>query len=205
MEKRLGICVLLALLLLVPCLAEARGGGGIEYLTNPGTDILGSVGLPDGSLLVLPTGTVEAVSGFGYGVTRGGWKIGGFGTFFATEPMAVSVPYLGTVTRAIGGFGGVISGGQGRLGPLLFALNLRLGAGGMGVAYTWAPVGMDPMPVGAGTFALFGSLDAELGLIMVPAMAVSVYAGVSGLVTLGYAIVPVAVPTMGVRITWGRF
>ena len=198
-----GFCVVL---LLAPCLAFAGGGGGIEYVTNPGPDILGSL-LPAGSpLLRMPTGTVQAVSGFGYGVTYDGWKIGGFGTFFTTgAPLSLDVPTLGTVTRVIGGFGGIISGGQGRLGPLLFSVNLRLGAGGMGVGYLWYPAGMSPIPVGPGTFALFGSVDAEVGLITFPAMAISAYAGVNGILALGYAIVPVAVPTMGVRITWGSF
>ena len=205
MRKHLALGVCCAVLLAMPCAAFARGGGGIEYMTNPGSDLLGSLAPVGSSLLVLPTGTVQSVSGFGYGVTRGGWKIGGFGTFFSTEPMSVPVPALGTVTRAIGGFGGIISGGQGRLGPFLFSLNMRLGAGGMGVFYDWSPNGMSPLHSGGGTFGLFGSLDAEAGLIVFPAMAISAYAGVEGLLALGYAIVPVATPTMGIRITWGSF
>jgi hypothetical protein len=162
--------------------------------------------LPDGTLMPLPTGSTVGLTGFGYGVTRGGWKIGGFGTFFYTGALSVPLPALGgTLTGAVGGFGGVISGGQGRLGPLVYALNMRLGAGGMGISYLWTAAVPSPVPVTGGTFALFGSLDAELGLIVVPAMLVSAYAGVQALVTLPIVVIPLAVPTVGIRVTWGRF
>ena len=195
--------ILLAGLLLVPVLAQAAGGGGVEYMTSIGPDVTSSFGLPS-SLVSFPTGAAAAVTGFGYGVTRGGWKIGGFGTFFSTEPLAVPLAPLGTLTGAIGGFGGIISGGQGRVGPFVLSLNMRLGAGGMGVSYLWA-TGAGEVPVVGGTFALFGSLDAELGVIVFPAMLVSAYAGVQALVSLPLAVVPLAVPTAGIRVTWGRF
>ncbi len=57
-----------------------------------------------------------------------------------------------------------------------------------------------------GTFALFGSVDAELGFIVVPAMLVSVYAGIDAVAPISpFFVALLAVPTFGARITWGRF
>ena len=203
--KNRGRALVLAALLCVPGLAFAGGGGGIEYITNIGPDVLALPGLPRYFLDSPTTGTVIGASGFGYGITRGGWKIGGFGTFFAAGPFDFEVPYASMVYHgATGAFGGVLSGGFGRVGPFALSLELRLGAGGFVVSGTSTWDG-DPMPSLGGSFAAFGSLDAELGLVVVPAMMLSVYAGVSGFVSLPYLVIPAAAPTMGVRITWGRF
>jgi hypothetical protein len=205
MKNRSITAILLAGFLLVPVLAQAAGGGGVEYMTSVGPDVTTSLGLPS-SFVSLPTGAAVGLTGFGYGVTRGGWKIGGFGTFFYTNALSLPVAALdGTLTGAIGGFGGIISGGQGRVGPFVLSLNLRLGAGGMGVSYLWETGAPRAITVGGGTFALFGSVDAELGVIIFPAMLVSAYAGVQALVSLPVVVVPLAVPTVGIRVTWGRF
>jgi hypothetical protein len=198
-------CIALSVLLLLPLVAYAGGGGGIEYLTNPGPEIMNALNLPSGSLASLPTGTVNSVSLFGYGITRGGWKIGGFGSFFYTLPIDMTIPEFGyKVTGAAGGFGDIISGGYQRIGPLTLALNLRLGAGGMGIRYVWTDQGQNPFPSSVGTFILHGAVDGELGIILVPAMMVSVFAGVDAIVAMP-AFVPVPVPDIGVRVTWGKF
>jgi hypothetical protein len=199
------LALVLAALLCVPSLAFAGGGGGLEYMTNTGPDVLSFSGVPSWFLASPSTGTVNGVSGFGYGVTRGGFKIGGFGTFFAAGPFDFPVPWASTVyTNAIGGFGGIITGGYGRLGPFALSLNLRLGSGGFWVSGTSSSHG-SPMPSWSGSGAAFGALDLEAGVVVVPAMMVSVYAGVSGFVSFPYMIIPAAAPTMGVRMTWGRF
>lgn len=196
--------VLLVAFAMLPGLVYASGGGGIEYLTNVGPDLLPSLALPGG--VSLPTGSVIGFSGFGYGVTRGGWKIGGFGLFLYTDNVSVPVPSLSSsVNGAVAGFGGVISGGQARLGPFRLSLNLRLGAGVIGVRLPYEH--MSPMMMDAGTACLFGSIDGEVGLLFVPAMLVSVYGGLGSIAPIipFYGPVPIASFIAGVRITWGSF
>lgn len=201
---RLRFTVFIVALLAAPCVAQARGGGGVEYFTNAGPDLLGA-GVSSGLLLPFGTETVQGLSGFGYGITRGGWKIGGFGTFFFTLPVSVPIAALGgTLQGAMGGFGGIISGGHARWGPGTFALNMRLGVGGIGVQYEWLSSGA-ARTITDGSVVLYAAAEAEIGLVVVPAMMISVHGGMDALVTLSYVVVPVAVPTMGVRITWGRF
>ncbi len=174
----------------MPCLSYATGGGGIEYMANIGPDLL-PLQLP-GSIS-LQSGSVAAFSGFGYGVTRGGWKIGGFGLFFYANDISAYIPDVGTVTDAMAWYGGLISGGQARLGPLRLSLNLRLGAG---MAFA------DFLP----TASFYGSVDGEIGLLFVPAMLVSAYAGVGAIASVvGLDLVPAASVIAGVRITWGSF
>ncbi len=202
MKNTLLVGTLLLSLLAVPPTVGARGGGGVEYFTDLGADLLG--GVHPGLLAPFPTAAIQGLSCFGYGITRGGWKIGGFGTFFFTLPVSVPIAVLeGTVTGAMGGFGGIISGGHGRWGPCVLAVNTRLGVGGIGVSYVWPSEG--GRSITDGTMVIYGGADLELGLVAVPAMMVSVHGGVDALVTLPYAVVPVAVPTVGVRLTWGRF
>lgn len=204
MKKTLVSFVLL-FTVLTPSLTFARGGGGVEYFTNMGSDLLGSVRLPDALVTDYISGSFMGMSAYGYGITRGGWKIGGFGTFFYSAPISLVMDaYDITVNQVAGGIGGVISGGHGRLGPFTFALNTRLGAGGVGFESTWDD---DPYAWSywSGAFALYGAADVEVGLVFVPAMMVSAYAGVQALVTVAYAVVPIIVPTMGVRVTWGKF
>ena len=154
--------LLVALALLLPCLAFAGGGGGIEYLSNVGPDLLPGIALPGVSL---QSGSVAGLSGFGYGVTRGGWKIGGFGTFLYSDGISVPVPSLHTsAAGAVAGFGGVLSGGQAKLGPFRLSLNLRLGGGGIGVRFPYPRTDM-PMMMDAGTACLVASVDGEVGLL----------------------------------------
>jgi hypothetical protein len=200
--KKIGI--LLSALLLLPAFAFAKGGGGFGYLTNAGSDFLDSLAIPGDAFTVMPTGAANAFSIFGYGITRSGWKIGGSGSFFYAMPIDVSVASLsGPVTGVIGGFGDVISGGYARLGPLGLSLNFRFGAGGMAVRHLWTSSSDAPVSVSFGTFIAHGAVDGEIGIILVPAMMVSVYAGLD--VLLIPQTLPVPVPTMGVRIAWGSF
>jgi hypothetical protein len=207
MRKSLFCAMFLAAIAFTTSLAEARGGGGLEYLTNFGSDVFGQMPGAGGRLLDMPTGTVSAVSGFGYGVLRGGYKIGGFGIFFYTDDISQTIPdFGGPLTHAAGGLGGLISGGYTRWGPLAFSLDLRIGAGGMGVNYLWTQAGYDPVASSAAVFVLYGALKAEVGIVFVPAMMVSAFAGLDALVPVGsMGPIPVLVPTAGVRVTWGSF
>ncbi len=197
--------------LVLPASLFAGGGGGVEFMTNLGTETLPSLTLPAGKWLDVPTGSVVGVSGFGYGITRGGGKIGGFGMAIFAPGVSLSIPedYM-TIHTAGGGIGGLISGGAARIGPFDLSVNLRLGIGGIGVGYLWSDPNLryGPREVSAGTIAFYGSADVELGLIYVPAMMISVYAGASALavpfpIFNGSPIVPSI--TGGLRITWGSF
>jgi hypothetical protein len=196
MRNGLIVSALVAASLLVPLAAETKGAGGVEYFSSLDSDIQGVIPLPDGSSMDFPRGLVAGLSGFGFRFTPDGWKTGGFGTLF------VAAPTKDTTLGAAGGFGGIIVGSYRQLGPFTFALNTRLGAGAIVATFVW-PAAFDPMPVLTGTFALFGSIDAEAGLALAPTMMVSVYAGMNALVTFPWVIAPVAVPTMGIRITFG--
>lgn len=177
MRKSPFFAVILAAFVLTPSLVEARGGGGLEYLTNIGSDAIPQLQSTGGRLLDLPTGTISAISGFGYGVLPGGWKIGGFGIFFYSGELSLTIPNLGgPLTRAVGGAGGLISGGYARWGPFGFSLDIRIGAGGMGVSYLGAYSSeFGPMEATDGVFVLYGALKGEIGTIMVPAMMVSLF------------------------------
>ena len=205
MKPALKIVLVLVAIAVAPVASFANGGGGVEYFTNAGSDLLESA-LFHGNVIDMPTGSVTALSAYGFGLTRGGWKIGGFATGFFTQDFALAIPEGGMiVNRAAGGFGGVISGGEGRFGPIGFAVNTRLGAGGLAVMGSWTN-GPQPSPMMAGVFSLFGSVDAELGIIVVPAMFVSVYAGIDAVVPISpFVVALLAVPAFGARITWGRF
>ncbi len=120
MKPAIKIVLALFVFALVPAALFANGGGGVEYITNAGSDVLGTT-LFRGSIIDMPTSSVTALSAFGFGLTRGGWKIGGFGTGFFTQDFALPIPEAGMiVNRAASGFGGIISGGMGRFGPFAF-------------------------------------------------------------------------------------
>ena len=162
------------------------------------------------SRLVLdyPTGTVTALEAFGYGVTRGGWKIGGFATGFYATGLAVALPSDNLViSDAMGGFGGFISGGAGRFGPFAYSLNVRLGAGLMFAEGVWTmPVTYGSNSFNGGAFLICGGVDGEIGLLVVPAMLVSAYISAQAVMIPTYvSLVAAVVPTVGVRITWGSF
>lgn len=196
------------LLLLVSSIGvSARGGGGVEYVSNFGASALNRMGLPTGGLLDLPNGTIYGITGFGYGVDRDGWKVGGFGTALFTNEIWLELPKTDKiVTRMLGGIGGLISGGQGRLGPIILSGNCRIGCGGFAVSTENDPA-FGRLGITAGVVALYGSLDAEIGVEFFPAMMISLFAGVDAFMPLSYevALSLLPVPVAGLRITWGRF
>jgi hypothetical protein len=206
--KRLPVMVLVAACLASSPLLFAGGGGGIGLLTNAGSEMLGGAPWTNSIVLDYPTGTITALEAFGYGVTRNGWKIGGFGIGFYATSLSLSLPSDDlTITGAAGGFGGVISGGAGRLGSFAYSLNVRLGAGGMAVNCSWInPQYPSYASFVSGAFAIYGAIDAEVGLVLVPAMLVSGYASLEALaVPTPTTLMAAVVPTVGVRITWGSF
>ncbi len=203
MKKSTRTWLVLAVFLSLPALAYGGLGVGAEYSTNIGADLLPAP--PGSALQSLPSGSITQLSGFGYWINPGGWRIGGFLMVLIAGNIGLSVPYSGQpVTSANAGCIGVLSGGQGRLGPFRLSLNLRAGFGGATLGYTDQTTGMpDAVDVGF----LFAAADGEVGLLLVPAMLVSVYAGVEGIL---FAVSEnpassAAALVAGVRIAWGSF
>ncbi len=197
------------LLLLAPLAAGAipGGGGGIEYLANFETSALHRIGLPSGALIDLPSGTVYGITGFGYRVGRDGWKVGGFGTAIFANGIRLELPTTNVVlTGMVGGIGGFLTGGQGRLGPIVLSGNCRIGCSGLAVRTENDPA-FGRLGTTAGLVALYGSLDAEIGVQVFPAMMLSLFAGVNAFMPFSHdvAMTILPAPVAGMRITWGRF
>jgi hypothetical protein len=126
------------------------------------------------------------ISGFGYGRSEApfGQRIGGFG-------MAI----LSGDGTAAGGVGGMLLGQEFRAGPLVAALTLFYGVGGM--AYN-----------DSGYMVLFGEADFELGIALLWTQ-VTAYAGLQawGNLIPGFPLSSAVVytPVLGVRVAWGAF
>ena len=203
--KRPHLLLLLVFLSGAPSGAGAEGGGGFGILTNISPDLLGGVPWRSGIVLDDTTGTVTAAEIFGYGITSRGWKIGGFGIGYHTDALRLSVPAENLlITRSAGGFGGVISGGAGSFGVWAYSFNVRLGAGGLAVEGEWMTPSAGRFVTGE--FAAYGALELELGITIVPAMLVSGFIAVEALVIPAFStLIAAAIPTAGIRITWGAF
>jgi hypothetical protein len=132
------------------------------------------------------------IGGFGYGVSRRGERIGGFGlAFFSADPAVVFE----------GGVGGLINGRQFSIGPLTAA------------AVAWTGIGClktDVVGMAGSWITLFLEADAEVGWALTPWMQLTCYGGVQLLANfephhpfdenmLFYT------PVVGARIAWGSF
>ena len=125
------------------------------------------------------------ITGYGYAVTRSGTRIGGFGTAL-----------LSLDQRIAGGAGGMVTGHEWRGGPLVAALTLWGGAGGCGY-------------LGRGYLLVFGQVDFELGVKLLPWMQVVAYAGYQAwgnvLPGIPFSSAVLTTPVFGVRVGWGGF
>jgi hypothetical protein len=129
--------------------------------------------------------------GFGYGVTRDGRRIGGFGLAFYSE---------NDPGRLAGGVGGLITGQEIRLGNVTLAANLWTGIGGLGTRV----LGLEP-----GYLIGFAELNLEAGVAIFRWFQVSAYAGmqVMGNLTPGRPFTQAVYysPVLGLRTAWGSF
>lgn len=174
--RRMTIAALV-LGVVVACAASAYGGGG---------------GFSGASLPIPRFSNNNDVflfnGGYGYGVTSGGHRIGGFGVGVTAED-----------GRSAGGFGGVINGRQARLGSLTASLNTWLGVGGLRLSTG------DPRQF----FAYYAEVNGELGLAVLPFLQISGYLGMQAMGNLipGDPVVDNSVyhPVSGIRVTWGWF
>jgi hypothetical protein len=128
---------------------------------------------------------------YGYSVTRGGQRIGGFAIGIDPNDQAADVH---------GGFIGAITGQEMRTGAFSAALNIWTGLGGLSV---------NPVLRTGGGFALFGEADLELGVSFMKGFQVVVYGGMQGLADVATGRLDWSAiyytPVFGVRVAWGSF
>jgi hypothetical protein len=176
------IVVLISLALTLPLVsAFSAGAGGVTWSDQRRVE-----GFSNATL------SISEVGGFGYGVSSGGQRTGGFGyAMYSPE---------GTSSLA-GGVGGVILGQEGHAGPLTFAVNLWTGLGGVSAQFSGAQTGLA---------ILFGEANFELGIAVTPWMQLSAYLGMQGLADIsphsgiGTRLATYS-PVVGMRLSWGSF
>jgi hypothetical protein len=175
------IMTVVALAVLLPLASFARGAGGVTF----GTQVF-SLGAANPDLGLMSLG------GFGYGVSRWGQRIGGFGQAF------LGFPRPGSYTAC--GVGGLLAGQELRAGPVVVGLNLLLGAGGMGSSF---------FPPYGGYAIGFGEVTLDAGIALAPWMLVSAYGGMQAMTNLipgrPFSNVVIYSPVAGVRLSWGWF
>lgn len=131
---------------------------------------------------------LQYATGYGYGVSREGERIGGFGTGFYSDD-----------GKAAGGVGGIIIGHEWKGGPFTAALTF------------WGGIGAASRNVGiaAPSVILFGEADAELGIRLVRWMQLTMYVGMQGwgrpFHQVFYDTAGLYTPVYGFRIGWGAF
>jgi len=184
-DKRLLALILIAALL--PAAAFADGGGGFFYgLQTTEYPFLKGYEIRNNSLGLMYTG------GYGFGVS--GHEItGGFG---------VGLSDFEKETGIAGGYGGVIHGYRGLLGPVNVMLTSWTGIGGIHV--TDAATGESK-----GFLLVSEELDLEIGFPILPWFMPVVYAGYQVAGNL-YPEKPFQAfvsytPVVGVRFAWGKF
>jgi hypothetical protein len=127
---------------------------------------------------------------FGYGVSYGGQRIGGF---------AMAVHSDGVMPSLDGGFIGAITGQEIRMGPFMAAVNLWTGIGGL----------LGPgFPLDS-SLALVGELSLEIGIRIFPGTMLSGYVAMQA-VTNAPVSAPLFssvayTPVFGMRLAWGSF
>jgi hypothetical protein len=166
--------ITLALVVLPLAGAFARGAGGFTW----GQQYFDAE-LSNADLGASTTGV------FGYNVTWGGQRYGGFAMAMHADAFD-------------GGFVGAIAGQEFRMGPFMTAVTLWTGFGGTNVT---------PLYSLPGTFALFGELNFEAGFGFLPGVMFTGYAGMQVLAAVlpdqGIISNAIYTPVLGVRIAWG--
>ncbi len=162
-------------------LLYAGGAGGLTF----GIPLNGT-GLSNYDLQTMQLG------GYGYGVTSGGQRIGGFGLAFFGGGMSSR--------NLAGGVGGVLSGQEFHAGPLIVAVNLLAGIGGIGTS---------GLPTPGGYAVLFGEATLEAGVAVFPWMMLAAYGGMQVMTNFvpgrAFSDALYYTPVAGVRASWGSF
>lgn len=163
---------------LPPATAAAHGAGGLTW----GQEVL------DPTLSSADLGSTVA-GAYGYDVDYAGRRTGGFALAIRSDSASPAVE---------GGFVGGIAGQELRQHPLVMAVNLWAGVGGLS-----AGRGVPP----EGSFAVFGEVTAEIGFTAIPGVLVTGYAGMQAMsaVSSSETFFSRAMygPVVGVRVAWG--
>lgn len=126
---------------------------------------------------------------YGYGVDYAGRRAGAF---------ALAIHSTGDSPVVEGGFVGGIAGQELRRYPLLMAINLWAGLGGLSAG--------NGVPTG-GSFAMFGEITAEIGLTAIPGVVITGYGGLQAMsaVSSSEPLFSRAMycPILGIRVAWG--
>lgn len=168
--------LLAAALLISTATAFAGGGGGtfvgrlLPYPELRNQDVMTSVS-----------------GGFGYGVSRDGSRVGGFGLAIEDERNE----------EFYGAFGGLMSGQEVKLGPVIASINL------------WSGVGyLAPRSIGSGSIGYYAELSGEIGALLLPWMQTSVYGGMQitgSFSRFAWFERAAYAPVAGIRFAWGSF
>ncbi len=177
--NRYRIAFIAAALAVLPLVsAGARGAGGFTWGQEILDPTLSSASLSSGVLGV-----------YGYDVTYGGRRAGAF---------ALAIHSASDAPVVEGGFIGGIAGQEFRQAPLLMAINLWAGVGGLS-AGTGVP--------SEGSFAVVGELSAEIGFTAIPGVVVTGYAGLQAMSAVSSSETffsrAMYCPVLGVRVAWG--
>jgi hypothetical protein len=179
--KGIRIIVLAAALCVLPLsVVSARGAGGITWGQELFTPSLSNFDLQ-----------TTYSGGYGYGVTRDGQRMGGFvlGLHSSTPSASLDAGFLGLIT-----------GQEVHLGPVMGAVNLWTGFGGMSASTVLNT---------PDSFALFGELDLEIGFGFTRGMQLTGYAGMQAIVSVreGQPLFSnvMYTPVLGLRLAWGSF
>lgn len=120
------------------------------------------------------------IGGYGYGTGRDGTRTGGFGLAITNED---GEGYTG-------GFGGLITGRETFVGPILLGTNLWLGVGGLDEY----------------GFSGFAEINGEIGLAVFPWMQLQLYGGIQGITPFSdFLDKGTYAPVGGFRVVWGSF
>lgn len=169
MNKRFLIISIIFISITNICFATA--GGGIfygDYLYNSefsNSDLRGA----------------EVFGGYGYGTDRDGVRSGGFGIVMSSPDEEDNDFY--------GAFGGVITGHETKIGPIIVASNLWAGLGGSNMG-----------------FSGFGELNGEVGVPIFSWFLIQGYCGIQYIAPIkDFLDSGIYSPIAGVRLVWGSF
>jgi hypothetical protein len=179
--KGVKIMVLAAALAILPLsVLSARGAGGITW----GQEYF-DPSLSNFDLQATYSGA------YGYSITRDGQRIGGF---------ALGIRSSAPSAEFDAGFVGFITGQEVHFGPVMGAVNLWMGFGGMSAS----PVLNTP-----DCFALFGQIELEMGFGFTHGMQLTGYAGMQAIAGVrdGQPLFGnvMYTPVLGLRLAWGSF
>jgi hypothetical protein len=182
------------LLLMLFCMifstaAYADFGGGLEYT--------GVVSVPEQLGLLIDTApfSVVTVGARAYWLAPNDLRLGLFGSMIGGADVLIALKgHNEPIQDFIGYYGGLLVGGEKVLASYILSFNSRVGAGIWGIADEALP----PF--------LYLSSDVEAGFIVGKSTLLTLFAGLGvNIFTEDPALLPVLIPEVGIRLTFGYF